>query len=115
MRGRVGQDYSVDEAQDAARCVMVNMLASLKGEGAPLCMLPFSFGLIAVCIPAEIGDLDKIVRVVKLTGYINCVDGFSGQPQVGALRCCPQPVSSVICVLALGAEWSLGFLGGSVW
>lgn len=28
------------------------------------------------------GDLDKIKRVVKLTGFVNCVDGFAGQPAV---------------------------------
>lgn len=31
---------------------------------------------------AELGDLDKIKRVVKLVGFVNCVDGFGQQPQV---------------------------------
>ena len=30
----------------------------------------------------EVGDLDKIKRVVKLVGFVNCVDGFSQQPAV---------------------------------
>ena len=28
------------------------------------------------------GDLDKVKRVVKLLGFVNCVDGFAQQPQV---------------------------------
>lgn len=31
---------------------------------------------------AELGDLDKITRVVKLFGLVNCVDGFAQQPAV---------------------------------
>ncbi len=31
---------------------------------------------------AEVGDLDKVKRVVKLLGFVNCVDGFAQQPQV---------------------------------
>ena len=30
----------------------------------------------------ELGDLDKIKRVVKVVGFVNCVDGFSQQPAV---------------------------------
>ena len=30
----------------------------------------------------ELGDLDKIQRVVKLVGFVNCVDGFEQQPFV---------------------------------
>lgn len=30
----------------------------------------------------EIGDLKRIKQVVKLTGFVNCVDGFSAQPKV---------------------------------
>jgi enamine deaminase RidA (YjgF/YER057c/UK114 family) len=29
-----------------------------------------------------LGDLDKIKRVVKLLGFVNCVDGFTQQPAV---------------------------------
>jgi len=31
---------------------------------------------------AELGDLDKVKRIVKLTGFVNCVDGFAAQPKV---------------------------------
>ena len=30
----------------------------------------------------ELGDLDKVKRVVKLVGFVNCVDEFAQQPQV---------------------------------
>ena len=33
--------------------------------------------------PAELGgDLDRIKKIVKLTGFVNCTDGFTGQPKV---------------------------------
>lgn len=32
--------------------------------------------------PEDLGDLDKVKRVVKLVGFVNCVDGFTGQPKV---------------------------------
>jgi len=31
---------------------------------------------------AELGDLDKVKKIVKLTGFVNCVDGFTAQPKV---------------------------------
>ncbi len=33
-------------------------------------------------LAAEIGDLDKVKRIVKLTGFVNCVDGATCQPAV---------------------------------
>lgn len=30
----------------------------------------------------NLGDLDKIKRVVKLTGFVNCIDGYGQQPSV---------------------------------
>jgi enamine deaminase RidA (YjgF/YER057c/UK114 family) len=30
----------------------------------------------------NIGNLDKIKRIIKLTGYINCIDGFNQHPSV---------------------------------
>lgn len=35
-----------------------------------------------VACVAELGDLDKIKRVVKILGFVNCVDGFDQQPAV---------------------------------
>jgi hypothetical protein len=31
---------------------------------------------------AELGDLDRVKRVIKLVGFVNCIDGFENQPQV---------------------------------
>jgi enamine deaminase RidA (YjgF/YER057c/UK114 family) len=49
--GKVGADLTLDEGYEAARRVALVLLASLK---------------------AEIGDLDKVRRVVKLLGMVNC-------------------------------------------
>jgi hypothetical protein len=41
---------------------------------------------VCVCVrvlnTAEVGDLDKVKRVVKVVGFVNCVDGFKDQPMV---------------------------------
>lgn len=29
-----------------------------------------------------LGDLDRVKQIVKLNGFVQCVDGFTGQPQV---------------------------------
>lgn len=31
---------------------------------------------------AELGDLDRVARVVKLTCFVNAVNGYSAQPSV---------------------------------
>jgi len=59
--GKLGKDVSIEEGYAAARLVGLNLCATLK---------------------ANIGDLDKVKRIVKLTGFVNCVDGFDSQPQV---------------------------------
>ncbi|RLN58151.1 hypothetical protein BBJ29_005986 [Phytophthora kernoviae] len=61
ITGKVGKDLTPEEAYDAAHYVSLSIMATLK---------------------QEVGDLDKIKRVVKLVGFVNCVDGFAGQPAV---------------------------------
>jgi enamine deaminase RidA (YjgF/YER057c/UK114 family) len=61
MTGKVGSELTTEQGYDAARVVALNILATLKGE---------------------LGDLDRIKQVVKLTAFVNCVDGFSAQPKV---------------------------------
>ena len=35
------------------------------------------------CFADELGgNLDKVKRIVKITGFVNCVDGFAAQPKV---------------------------------
>jgi enamine deaminase RidA (YjgF/YER057c/UK114 family) len=59
--GKVGQDLDVEAGYQAAQLVCLNMLASLK---------------------AEIGDLDRVRRIVKLLGMVNCAPDFAQQPEV---------------------------------
>mmetsp|Transcript_3857 Transcript_3857/g.15933 ORF Transcript_3857/g.15933 Transcript_3857/m.15933 type:complete len:170 (-) Transcript_3857:187-696(-) len=61
FNGKVGKDFTTEEAYTAARQCALAILGTVK---------------------AEIGDLDKVKRVVKLTGFVNCVDAFSAQPKV---------------------------------
>jgi enamine deaminase RidA (YjgF/YER057c/UK114 family) len=60
--GKVGKDLDADQAKQVARLVGLNIIAQLR----------------AACG----GDLDRVVRCVKLGGFVNCVDGFAQQPQV---------------------------------
>jgi enamine deaminase RidA (YjgF/YER057c/UK114 family) len=59
--GKVGKDLSVEEGYEAARLVALNCLASAK---------------------AIIGDLDRITRVVKILGMVNCPEDFGDHPKV---------------------------------
>ena len=60
-KGKLGDDVSVEDGQKAARACALNILAQLK---------------------AGLGDLDKIVRVVRLGGFINSATGFADGPKV---------------------------------
>ena len=60
--GRVGQDFTTEEAYEAAKLCGLNLIAQVK----------------AACG----GDLDRVKRVVRLGGFVNCTDDFTGQPQV---------------------------------
>ena len=59
--GKVGHDLTVDEGYAAARLTMLNCLASLT---------------------AEIGDLERVQRIVKLFGMVNCTEDFDRHPEV---------------------------------
>ncbi len=59
--GTLGSDLTIEQAYDCARQTMLNLLASLK---------------------EEIGDLDKVKRVVKLLCMINCAPDFGETPKV---------------------------------
>jgi len=60
-QGKVGAELTVEQGYDAARVTMLNLLAVLK---------------------KQIGDLDKIELVVKLTGFVASAPGFGQQPAV---------------------------------
>ncbi len=61
FQGKVGAERTVEEGCEAAKLVMLNCLASLK---------------------QELGDLDRVKRVVKLLGMVNCTPDFGDQPKV---------------------------------
>lgn len=60
--GKVGRDYDLAEGQAAAHRVGLNIIAQVK----------------AACG----GDLDRVVRCVKLGGFVNCPADFTQQPAV---------------------------------
>ena len=59
--GKVSKDISVEEAQKAARLCVINGLAQLK---------------------AELGSLDKISKIIKVSGFVNSLPEFTDQPKV---------------------------------
>ena len=59
--GKVGRDVTEEEAYKAARITAINLLAILK---------------------SAIGNLDKVVKIVNLHGFVNSADGFVRQPMV---------------------------------
>ncbi|UCD80386.1 MAG: RidA family protein [Desulfobacterales bacterium] len=61
ITGKVGADLTTDQGYEAARRIAIGLLGSLK---------------------AEIGSLDKVKRVVKLLGLVNCPADFTDQPKV---------------------------------
>jgi len=65
--GTLGSDVSVEEGAEAARVCALNALAVLR---------------------ASLGTLDRIDRVLTVTGFVACVPGFDQQPAVidGASR-----------------------------
>ena len=60
-RGHLGREVSVDEGYQSARLTCINHLAMAKDV---------------------LGNLDRIVRVVRLIGYINAAPGFKEAPWV---------------------------------
>lgn len=60
--GAVGKSISVEDGKRAARLAAVNVLAVLNS--------------------ALDGDLDRVTRVVKVTGFVNAEPGFSQHPEV---------------------------------
>jgi len=61
VKGKVGGNVTVEEGYAGARDCILQNLAQVKWL---------------------IGDLEKVTRVVKLLGLVNCAEGYSGTPQV---------------------------------
>ena len=60
IKGKVGRDLTLEEGQRAARQVGLTMLSTIR---------------------AQIGDLDKIKRLIKTLGMVNCYPEFEQHPQ----------------------------------
>jgi enamine deaminase RidA (YjgF/YER057c/UK114 family) len=62
IKGKLGADMDAEAGADAAKTCAISLLAQLK----------------AACG----GDIDRLVRVVKLTGFVNSTADFGDQPKV---------------------------------
>ncbi|WP_299838063.1 RidA family protein [uncultured Jannaschia sp.] len=62
IKGRLGADMSVEDGAAAARACAISLLAQVR----------------AACD----GDIDRLDRVVKLTGFVNCTPEFGDMPKV---------------------------------
>jgi hypothetical protein len=85
VTGKVGKDLKVEEGAAAARLCAISILGTLKGTCALCPRLRLLCGppsALTPAAPAELGDLDRVKRVVKVFGLVNCVDGFGQQPVV---------------------------------
>jgi enamine deaminase RidA (YjgF/YER057c/UK114 family) len=61
ITGKVGTDVDLDRAREAARLTGLQILRSVR---------------------AELGSLDRVSRVVKVFGMVNCAPGFNRTPAV---------------------------------
>ena len=61
VEGKVGKDLTIEEGYSAARITAINHLSILK---------------------AHLGDLNRVERIVKVLGMVNCESTFTDQPKV---------------------------------
>ena len=59
--GKVGKDLTIEQGYEAARLTAISHLTVLK---------------------AELGSLNKVKRIVKVLGMVNCTEDFKEQPKV---------------------------------
>jgi len=60
--GTVGDDITVEQAQEAARACALNIIAHVKSACG--------------------GDLDRVTQCLKVGGFVNAIAGFDQQPAV---------------------------------
>jgi len=60
--GKLGREFIVEDGQKAAELAAINMVARLRGACG--------------------GDLDRVVRCVKLVGFVNATEDFGDHPKV---------------------------------
>jgi enamine deaminase RidA (YjgF/YER057c/UK114 family) len=61
VKGKLGRDLDIETARAGARLCAINILAQAR---------------------AVLGDLDRVTRIVKLTGFVNSEPDFGDQPKV---------------------------------
>jgi len=61
ITGKLGKDLSIEQGYEAARLTAIGHLAVLK---------------------KELGTLNKVKRIVKVLGMVNCTENFQDQPKV---------------------------------
>ncbi len=59
--GKLGKELTVEQGYEAAKLVGLNLCATLK---------------------KNLGDLDRVKRIVKVTGFVNAIDSFNQHPAV---------------------------------
>jgi len=62
IKGTVGKDITLEQAQEASKFCVINILAQTK--------------------KAVNGDLNKVKNCIKITGFVNSSDNFIDQPKV---------------------------------
>lgn len=60
--GKVGRDFSIEEGQEAAKLCALNILTQVKTACG--------------------GTLDRVIKCVRLGGFVNSTDDFTDQPKV---------------------------------
>lgn len=61
ITGKVGKDLTLEQGYTAARVTTISLLSTLK---------------------AELGELSRVKRIVKLTGFVNATPDFTDHPKV---------------------------------
>jgi enamine deaminase RidA (YjgF/YER057c/UK114 family) len=60
-KGKIGKDITIEDAKKGAELCAINCLIQLK---------------------IALGDLDKIKKIVKVSGFVNCDESFADHPTV---------------------------------
>jgi enamine deaminase RidA (YjgF/YER057c/UK114 family) len=61
IKGKLGKDLTVDQGYNSAKTCAINILGTIQ---------------------SVVGTLDKVVKIVKIVGFVNCTDDFEQQPAV---------------------------------
>lgn len=61
IMGKLGKDMTIEQGYEAARQTAISLISTLK---------------------AELGNLNKVKRIVKVLGMVNCTPEFGDQPKV---------------------------------